>query len=483
MCLVLCHKAPHVEELVQLFIIMTLEGEYNLPIKYRFVNESELPEILKQYPDAIVIGMSGSELDEHTRNGVFKKAKSSIELFAQQFGIPIEDKQFYGIMNYAKVNDTTGAHILLELGNLIKEFFKQKKSDKAVANWFFDYMKKDLEVLSSYSEEELKQIYAHLKDDAITNGKDYDKIFRSGSNHLDVVKQKYHTIVIPKLHSVNTLVAVRIAKRYGKQFGIKKDTKILFVSQSYRPRSGELAIGFGDGRFSIYPAERMLLACDMPYHNFQVIMNYLRSVNLRSGFHQYEFASMYIRRQIACQGQDNLFKSLWETFNWGSSIIDVYLRKQQNFVSARGEIAKLLKEKKAYITRISSMKVLAIHSFSQVEMSNAAFAKNGYQCDILIAKNTKGNMIILFKAQAVQKFNIPEVVRSIRKFELLNRGVTDIHTIYHLLSSEGSFDAVPWWFYHKEVGGIFNGSLTRTDVEPTTLSVSKIVGILKSNIK
>ncbi len=483
MCLVLCHKKPHIEELTELYVIRELEGEYNLTIQYKFINESELPGMLKQFPNAIVLGMGDSEFDEHPRNGKKKEAESSIELFAKKFGVLIETREFGGIMHYAKINDTKGSTILLELGNIVKEFFKNSEVDKVTVNWFFDYMDKDLQILRSYTEDELKSLYLTSENSLRISAREYDAQFRADVKREH--KNRYDSIVIPTLHSFNTLVAVRIAKAYGKDLGISKNTKIKFIdTKNYRVRKGELAIGFGNGEFSTFPAEKMLQVCNIKhdfYNKFYVLMEYLRSVNLRNGYHQYEFASMYIRRQL--QTNENLFLGLWDTYKWGSRIIDLYIKKQQHFIAAKNELGKLLKEKKAYFAKVNGMKVLTVHSYNEVEMVNTAFAKNGFQCDVVIAKNLRGNMVILFKDEAKRRFNVPGIVKSIRKAEMLKRGISIQDDRYWLLYSEGILDEVPWWFYDKKTGGIFNGSRTRTDIEPTVISVNKVLGILKLNKK
>lgn len=481
MCLILTHKQPHLDELTSAYIVKQIEGEKEVTLAFTSC-KNEINNLLKKNPNGVFLGVGGSELDEHSRNGVSVDAKSSVELFSSEFHIPFGE--YEGLMKYAHNNDSQGSKILMELANIIKTKY-ERYSETEVFAWFENLIDHRTAVVRSLGEKETKN-QAQIRKEPHIDSRSYQKKFRSGKSIQ--LNANYQTMLLPKSFNVNQLVAVKIGQNFGNNLGINYRTKIKFVDpKHYVPRRGELAIGFGDGVLSEFPAEYMAQLCcisDKNFRKYKLVMDYIKNLNTRTGYHPFEFAHLLMIRQFDVHGRLHDYKGLWKAFHWGSEEINLFVEKHCLFLHARRHLKNIKKEHKLSVVKVNGLKLCALHSNDYDDViTNVLRSPDGENADIVICKKKSGNIVILFKAHPARKLNTAGLVAQIRRAECKVQSRHVSKEQERLFYCDGSLDCVPEWYYQSETGNILNGSKTHQETPPTQIPLEKIQAFVVKTMK
>lgn len=105
--------------------------------------------------------------------------------------------------------------------------------------------------------------------------------------------------------------------------------------------------------------------------------------------------------------------------------------------------------------------------------------------DIIIQKNTSGNLQIFFRRGLIDKKITDEIVINLRKLEMLLNNKPPLKRVE--LLKEGWLEN--WYYFVGKAEKnktqdffIFNGSLTSADIPPTKIPIQKIISIVKKSL-
>ncbi len=101
-------------------------------------------------------------------------------------------------------------------------------------------------------------------------------------------------------------------------------------------------------------------------------------------------------------------------------------------------------------------------------------------CAVVVQQNSKGNIQILTNNKYHQFLNLEQMVKVIRSGEMFHRGIPIPQD--KDLSCDGRVIGADCWWYQKEAGNLFNGSLTARDVQPTQIPWKELCNVVYDNI-
>lgn len=148
--------------------------------------------------------------------------------------------------------------------------------------------------------------------------------------------------------------------------------------------------------------------------------------------------------------------------------------KQQLFEAAIAEI-KASGQTVKFESFRGPVKMLVIQSDnSQI---GPASRQQGY--DVVVHQNRGGNVVVMTKAK--REIWLNNVAKLIRSEEAKLRGV-DVSK--QKLDHEGTLMAVPNWHLHEGIRTqLYNGTLTASAVEPTSISLDRVVELVQEGLK
>lgn len=489
---VVTHKNFHLDEATSLLMLMLRGKEKGITVGDLFFCSSneESREFAKNNDDYIFLGVANGNLDEHSLDGSSSLNESTVSLTAEKLSIKFTDKQLGDLMRYSHHNDNNGPTISAELANLIKIRFSQGANEQEVIQWFYDVITARIDIFSNSEPELLKENFNSFKQPSI-NKAQYEKL-----RSINVTtSSNYKRFVLSKFASFNDIVAKIIAAREGESsLGVTYKTKTIFVDpHNFNPRTSDLVIGFGDGIFADFPAEKMYRACNLHKsneHKYGLLMDYVRNVNLRPGYHPFELAALHIVTQMRDDMTD------WEKFIWTNNECKLFLNKQSSYNNLVRQFKKGIRQKKYHSLKKKgkdmTLKIAIINDGNDPSLSPVAMSKKGGFHDIVIMHNSNGHIVIQTRRNGKFRFRLDSVAFNIRLREAKIKGVKGFD--YKTFNVEGSVSVVPEWYYHKPVEALMNGSLSHPDIPVTQLSkdiinsvviecVENFLGIAKSRPK
>ncbi|MEK7650757.1 MAG: hypothetical protein AAB364_02715 [Patescibacteria group bacterium] len=244
---------------------------------------------------------------------------------------------------------------------------------------------------------------------------------------------------------------------------------------------GTLFIGIGGGRFDEHPADgssRKVGECTatlvarhlglLERRELDMILEHVRKEDLEAGFGAFSLGS--IVKSMHKSGMD----PKW-VMNWVFDALDAKLKEQETFLAALNFLdGFVLPERLAQIGGKSH--TLVVVTTANPETNRAAgyrhFVKGG-SVTVVQSNPDTGHHYIFVRGPAQQR--LPEIARQIRLAERSLHGCESVD--FQALLAEGRVaGAECWWL---AAIGLFNGSLTATDVPPSKLSLDEIVACVK----
>jgi len=483
------HRFAHIDEFLAYFVLAqlgTLIGYYVRGLK--FIGEGVIETL---DPDAVYLGVAGNHthpdvFDEHSYNGesnsIKKKKDSAVMMVARRLGIlgKPEYASIERLIMYAHHNDTNGSKNMMELGNLITLRYRDGWTEDQVWAWLEPIFRNSLHAFDRGSEK-------HRAVLDITRGKTFVP------SAIDAVLSKFKPekmtckrFVLRNSFCLRDVVAVKIAKKFSRKIiRCQNTTRVDFVDPyDYTPQKGDVCIGFGDGPFGSLPAKKMAKLVKLRKGGqLSLVMKYVDNLNSRSGYHPFELAGLLV--DLRLNRKDNRV-SHWDMFRWATVDVDLLIRKQKRFLDAGDEFHNGFKSNPAK-TRIFkrtgtiagttvTKKIVVVES-DHLGISNYAFSKRGFECDIVICKNSKGHIAVQTRFSRGRRMDISTAVGKLRFAEMRARGI-DTKTIdKRLFYEEGSMMECLAWYYHKDVEAVFSGSPTHPDVTLSKLSLDRIANI------
>lgn len=467
------HNNPHIDEIVALFLLMRKGSKFGYePRSLEFLSGTKQT---KEYlsSNGIGLGIGNHDFDDHVRDGKGKELNSSSTLLvAKKLGI---DKlpQYEAMVRYAHTNDTKGASISGELGNLIKDLYYQGRSNEEVIAWTFEILNRKVGLSEKITE--YKKFIQSIKNSALSNAQYCKTIFELTSR-----KRSIQRFILCLSFTLNDVAAVKIAQTHGKKyFGVNYKTKVQIVDiEVYIPKEGDLCIGFGSGEFSKFPAEKMQkILCTGDRHDFVLCMEYLRSVNLRSGYHPYEACALLTDRIFEKKGKGD-----YSDFRFATEIINIFKNKQRQFIDTIKRFNQGRKTGAVCIMRRGELKIALVEKIEGRRIPQVALSQYGGSCDIVVFQNLKGQTVIQTKAKNGKRFSLYGVIGGLRISEA-NALPKRVRIEKNLLHEPGTVSGVEAWYYHKPIECIINGSETHPDVKQSLLNFRDISRIVLASVE
>lgn len=164
---------------------------------------------------------------------------------------------------------------------------------------------------------------------------------------------------------------------------------------------------------------------------------------------------------------------------WLALILDEMYAEQVEFSAAVQEFSEKARvvEFEAVVEIEGKIKIVHqplayIHSDNTLMCKASRSTKTGMHT-VLILKNSRGNVQVFLDKD--WKLNLVNLIRMIRWLELRKKHKSAPWWNWHELGRSEEFPGTRHWFYFKEGEMLFNGSLTKPDVTPTTLTPEEII--------
>ena len=309
--------------------------------------------------------------------------------------------------------------------------------------------------------------------------------------------EKIHTIVTHPRPHLDELVGIVLLRICGttRYEGIE-DAEIKFCSADTTPegkswkqlqKEGILLIGIGGGIFDEHPTldkERKEGECaatlvakhlnilDEPW--LAKLLKYVTANDTKGGTSPFDLAAMINR-----YNKQWFDKDPQKAIEWAVLQIEAYLTEQMEFfITTKDEF-----EQVATICNTShnGKNIIMVYGISDNDQFGAyARSQFGAHADVVVQKNSKGNVIITTKKTS--GINLDNVVRNIRLLEMRKRNFICSNIWDVSLTADGKCEKAEEWFYQKQAGQLLNGSRSASSIAPTKISFEKIVTTVKDSL-
>lgn len=155
---------------------------------------------------------------------------------------------------------------------------------------------------------------------------------------------------------------------------------------------------------------------------------------------------------------------------WACVALEARYQQQLRFVQAEEAYPNVSSETVVQ-GRAGDVRVVSVISDS--DQMKAVALKRG--ADVIVQRVARGNVQVFTRRNS--DLNVDDLARAIRFEEQYVRGVV-VTTDFEALAEEGVVPGAECWYYHPEGGMLLNGSLSHENMEPTQVSLERIVELV-----